>query len=70
LKFKKIIQATKQFFFYSECFRKEESTTENPSENFEKEKDFNYKYAVSPRTDREEKSPVPFNMTIFKVRLG
>ena len=51
------------------CFRKEELTTEKSSANFEDKKDFFSRYVVTPRTDYEEKSPIPFNLTIYKVSL-
>ena len=38
------------------------------SSNFEEKEDFVHRYVVSPRTDFEERPPIPFNLTIFKVR--
>jgi hypothetical protein len=50
-------------------FRTEtEKTTDRTSTNFEDKQDFVHRYEVSPRTDYEERPPIPFNLSIFKVK--
>jgi hypothetical protein len=50
-------------------FRSEtEKTTDRTSTNFEDKQDFVHRYEVSPRTDYEERPPIPFNLSIFKVK--
>jgi hypothetical protein len=50
-------------------FRSEtEKTTDRTSTNFEDKQDFVHRYEVSPRTDYEERPPIPYNLSIFKVK--